>query len=731
MDKLKTLLESGIRNINKITEGKKWVDIYFHEDLDGVTTAIGMKKYLEDYGIKLRNCYVIQYSTQYKVKKPSGEPDVITALVDFSNGNIGYTIHIDHHSGQKGVSPETVTHFRKAPSNVETISGVISPKDVFPPEDIKWINMIDSADFFKYGIKPDELIVSQPEFTDNTDDNKRKMLLATNRILLVYKNSNNLMVDTVKQAEPSIISLYQTVKKLSKNFPDIQNIDKNAQKFQKELTQDQPGIKFYDNGLLVVNSFSMERNIGAYDRYAMFKAYPDTVVKIQQFPGMIQITKNPFKKSVLNIQGITNSILAKYKKYLDPIRIGVAKIKGSNVFEEKPYQMGFKYKDLLNLYGGKIDGLTKDNEPKVKELLDKPYQTLSQEDKDWLNTNFTVSLWDLIEANSGGHPTIYNIAGLMNITNEMEEKTHIKEKLIKDLIKKFSGELEKITQPLTEIQAQTDDISFDTTDELRLLKLLKGRKQKIELTQKQRNSMVSYKGYRMLLIERNRDGRLFIFLPKRDFAIGFIDFFIKKYRTFSTREVRSSYIHTAFRDKGIGRIMYRYFVESFPIVESDNILHKGSFRIWSTMDEYFGGTLFSVEELSYDYEYILKPITGLDEKNRKKAIKNTDTFVYIHKKSNMPKALQYLAFNDIKDIFDTLERESTFLRRIKQYNEGKLNPYENSVITDLFTIYGSGNYGVHDRQYSFYYVLNFDKKNEKIKIKKILISKINNINLMK
>ena len=44
----KLLKESGLRDIKKIAERYPKAEIYFHQDLDGVTTAIAMKKYLEN-----------------------------------------------------------------------------------------------------------------------------------------------------------------------------------------------------------------------------------------------------------------------------------------------------------------------------------------------------------------------------------------------------------------------------------------------------------------------------------------------------------------------------------------------------------------------------------------------------------------------------------------------------------------------------------------------------------
>ena len=40
------LSEGGIRDINKLAKRYPKAEIYFHQDLDGVVSALGMKNYL-------------------------------------------------------------------------------------------------------------------------------------------------------------------------------------------------------------------------------------------------------------------------------------------------------------------------------------------------------------------------------------------------------------------------------------------------------------------------------------------------------------------------------------------------------------------------------------------------------------------------------------------------------------------------------------------------------------
>ena len=53
--------EGGIRDINKLSKRYDKAKIYFHQDLDGVTTALAMKNYLEDNGIEVVDSEIIQY----------------------------------------------------------------------------------------------------------------------------------------------------------------------------------------------------------------------------------------------------------------------------------------------------------------------------------------------------------------------------------------------------------------------------------------------------------------------------------------------------------------------------------------------------------------------------------------------------------------------------------------------------------------------------------------------
>ena len=101
----KLIKESGIRDINNIAKRYKKAKIYFHQDLDGVTTALAMKYYLEQHGIQVVDAEVIQYGEKESaIKKMDANGDVMPILVDFAHGRPMFVIHTDHHDTQAWLS---------------------------------------------------------------------------------------------------------------------------------------------------------------------------------------------------------------------------------------------------------------------------------------------------------------------------------------------------------------------------------------------------------------------------------------------------------------------------------------------------------------------------------------------------------------------------------------------------------------------------------------------------
>ena len=187
----KLIIESGLRDISALRKRYPKAEIYFHQDLDGVTTAIAMKKYLEDNGIKVVGAHIIQHGEkEFAVKKNDATGDTMPVLVDFAHGKPMFVIHTDHHDKQVGAEKKASKSFRQDRSNVETISQIISPRDLFPSSDVLLINTVDSADFIKHGVTPEEVVNYLFRYEKELPLQKNKMLMGfvVNKLLLAFKN---------------------------------------------------------------------------------------------------------------------------------------------------------------------------------------------------------------------------------------------------------------------------------------------------------------------------------------------------------------------------------------------------------------------------------------------------------------------------------------------------------------------------------------------------------------
>ena len=386
--------ESGIRDIKNIAKRYDKAKIYFHQDLDGVTTAIAMKNYLEQNGINVVDCEVIQYgSKEFAIKKPEGEGNIMPVLVDFAHGKPMFVIHTDHHDSQAGVEDDTATSFKSARSNVETISQVVSPKEIFPSDDILLISTVDSANFAVNKITPEMVMNFLYTFDKDSSLQKNKMLmgLVVNKLLLAYKNNPNFLEDLVMKSKPSLLSILTNIKKMAKDqgFATIETMTQNQEKFL-QARQKEGAIEKTGNVISQFGLGSMRK--GSYDRYVPFRLHPDAdflVTGLGGQVGMVQASCNPFKEDRalkgINLGEIKDDVLNIFKPELEKQILSFRIIKKIAEREATPESVGFTSKDMMALYG-KMPSF--DNEKQ------------------------TINGYDFLRANSGGHKCITNISGV-------------------------------------------------------------------------------------------------------------------------------------------------------------------------------------------------------------------------------------------------------------------------------------------------------------------------------
>ena len=419
----KLIKESGIRDINALTKRYPKAEIYFHQDLDGVTTAIAMKEYLKNNGIDVIDAHIIQYGDkEFAVKKNDAKGDVMPVLVDFAHGKPMFVIHTDHHDRQAGAEDTKSTSFRSSRSNVETISQVVSPKELFPSSDILLISTVDSANYAVNDISVDQVIsyLFRLDKEKSLEKNKMLMGLVVNKLLLAFKNKPGFLETLVMECSPSLLNILHTIKRImvEKGYAKPEQLETNKDEYVKSM-QTNPNVKVLGNVIVQYGGGSMFKP-GSYDRYTPFKNNPEADFIVIAWPlGLVQASCNPFKgerqlKGV-NLGEIAQEVLSKWEDQLKQREISLSTIKwiSESSKDFNPESTGFTFKDFVALYGkeykNKEDG--KEELIHIGEMMEKPFSELPEEHRQMLD-NIKVNAWDFIQANSGGHKCITNISGL-------------------------------------------------------------------------------------------------------------------------------------------------------------------------------------------------------------------------------------------------------------------------------------------------------------------------------
>jgi hypothetical protein len=393
-----------------------------------------MKHYLEQNGIKTVDAEVIQYGEkEFAIKKLDAKGDIMPVLVDFAMGKPMFVIHTDHHDRQAGVEKETSTSFRPSRSNVETISQIVSPKDIFSPEDIDLISTVDSANFAVKKISPEQVMNYLFKFDKEKDLKQNKMLmgLVVNKLLLAFKNKPGFLEQLVLECQPSLISILNKIRQIvqEKGYAKPEELTINQQEYLKKQKESEK-VKKVGNVIVQYGGGSMIKP-GSYDRYTPFRNNPDADFIVIAWPmGLVQASCNPFKED-RSLKGVDlgemkNEVLEKFEDLLKGMEITFGRIKSRSESSAEFGSVGFTFKDMVARYGKypsfKIDGGDKLIQI-IDDISEKLYKTLTNKQKELLD-RVKINGWDIIKANSGGHKCITNLSGMMYLFGKEKETSN-------------------------------------------------------------------------------------------------------------------------------------------------------------------------------------------------------------------------------------------------------------------------------------------------------------------
>ena len=448
----KLIKESGIRDINRLKKEFDDVIIVTHMDLDGVVSGIGMKYYFQNQGFNVIDAQIIQYGDkEWSLKKSDPNKKILYCLCDFAHGKPMFTVHLDHHDSQAGVEAGTSTSFRQSRSNIETISQIVSPKELFPNDDIMLISTVDSANYAVNNITPEQVMSYLFKIDKNSPLKKNKMMmgLVTNKLLLAFKNKPGFLERLIMECSPSLLNILLEIKKIvkEKGYADIPQLEKNKEDYVSSM-KSHKNVEIVGNIIKQYGGGSMFK-AGSYDRYTPFRNNPEADFIVLAWPmGLVQASCNPFKESRalkgVNLGEIKDEVLGRWESQLKSKEIPLSTIKWVSESGMNAESVGFTFKDFVALYGEKFKQMGSGQ--KLLEILGnmmtKPFKSLSPKQQELMD-KITINAWDLIQSNSGGHKCITNISGLnylgrpsrpgKNVKAEGEDSASVKfTKMIQD-----------------------------------------------------------------------------------------------------------------------------------------------------------------------------------------------------------------------------------------------------------------------------------------------------------
>lgn len=201
--------------VDKLGKKGKDVMIYTHDDLDGIFSAIAIKKYLIDKGFNIVGYGIVNYQEGWDVFNIDKE--LINVAVDFAEPHPDIDVYIDHH-GEFVEGDEMADEVRKKGAiKTETGSAYEGIMDQLGlPVDslvLDVIDMVDSAKYDEYGVKWTDLLDFDLEEIKKKPNAKLLFAGAFNQLL--KRGDYQTIIEVIHNVnEPSIYKIFDYMKRL-------------------------------------------------------------------------------------------------------------------------------------------------------------------------------------------------------------------------------------------------------------------------------------------------------------------------------------------------------------------------------------------------------------------------------------------------------------------------------------------------------------------------------------
>ena len=204
-------------------KSKDKVALYFHDDLDGIYSAVVMKGWLKEKGFKIEKYGIVNYQEGWMATKL--DPQYINIALDYAEDVEGIDVYMDHHGsfeegdfvGKRSVKTQTGSAYE----------GICDQLGI--PVDSSILNVIDMVDSAKY----DHYEVDIKGILDfETSKFKNKLEFAASFNQMLKRSDHKTFIEVVSNIDgksPSIYKIFDLFKKL---YP-MNNIDRR--KFKSDF----------------------------------------------------------------------------------------------------------------------------------------------------------------------------------------------------------------------------------------------------------------------------------------------------------------------------------------------------------------------------------------------------------------------------------------------------------------------------------------------------------------
>lgn len=203
--------------LRKGKKGKK-VALYTHDDMDGIFSAIEVKKYLLNKGFTIEKYGILNYMDGWK--HTSIDPNLINVVVDFASmpGDtrdqyIDY--YLDHHGA---FSAEDLEKYKSSPVQKKKTASAYEAicQSLGVPQDelvLSIIDMIDAAKYQQYGVSWSRLLDFNISDIKKSENKRLEFAAAFNQFL--KRADHKTLISVIHNCnDASIYSIFNVMKKV-------------------------------------------------------------------------------------------------------------------------------------------------------------------------------------------------------------------------------------------------------------------------------------------------------------------------------------------------------------------------------------------------------------------------------------------------------------------------------------------------------------------------------------